>query len=250
MPVHDWTRVVAGNFHDFHQRWAVALSDALNDGLLPPDHYAMVEQATAEGRPDLITLERADAGPEFLEISPGPGLLAVAEAPPKVRFIDYGDVDAYAALASRVAVRHASGDRTVAIAEIVSRGNKSDRAALDEFVDKLNEVFHAELHLLVLDILPPGRFDPEGVYAAFWQSHADGPVHAVTVDEPFGVASYRAGPSPTAYFERVSLGKLLPDMPLFLTPEHYVNVPLEATYMAAWRGVPRRWKEVLEGTST
>ena len=28
-------------------------------------------------------------------------------------------------------------------------------------------------------------------------------------------------------------------MPLFLEPEIYVNVPLEETYMAAYRGVPR-----------
>ena len=35
MPVHDWTRVAAGTFHDFHQAWIVALSHALNAGLLP-----------------------------------------------------------------------------------------------------------------------------------------------------------------------------------------------------------------------
>ena len=38
-------------------------------------------------------------------------------------------------------------------------------------------------------------------------------------------------------------------MPLFLEPELYVNVPLEATYQAAYRGVPRRWKTVLEAGS-
>lgn len=26
----------------------------------------------------------------------------------------------------------------------------------------------------------------------------------------------------------------------------YVNVPLEETYQAAWRGLPKRWKRVLE----
>ena len=38
-------------------------------------------------------------------------------------------------------------------------------------------------------------------------------------------------------------------MPLFLEPEMYVNVPLEATYRAAYRGVPRRWRQVLECTA-
>jgi hypothetical protein len=35
-------------------------------------------------------------------------------------------------------------------------------------------------------------------------------------------------------------------MPLFLASGWYVNVPLEATYQAAWRGVPRRFREVLD----
>jgi hypothetical protein len=38
----------------------------------------------------------------------------------------------------------------------------------------------------------------------------------------------------------------LPDMPLFLTTEHYINVPLERTYAAAWEGVPDRWRRVIE----
>lgn len=41
----------------------------------------------------------------------------------------------------------------------------------------------------------------------------------------------------------------MPDMPLFLDPGHYVSAPLEATYVAAYRGVPRRWRVVLEGTA-
>jgi hypothetical protein len=36
-------------------------------------------------------------------------------------------------------------------------------------------------------------------------------------------------------------------MPLFLTPEFYVNVPLEATYQAAWEAVPVFWRDVLSG---
>ncbi len=52
--------------------------------------------------------------------------------------------------------------------------------------------------------------------------------------------------TPNAYFEPIGVGAALPDMPLFLTPDYYVNVPLEATYQAAWHGVPKRWKRVIE----
>jgi hypothetical protein len=30
MPIHDWTRVNAGVFHHFHQRWIGAITDVLN----------------------------------------------------------------------------------------------------------------------------------------------------------------------------------------------------------------------------
>jgi hypothetical protein len=36
------------------------------------------------------------------------------------------------------------------------------------------------------------------------------------------------------------------DMPLFLDDARYVYIPLETTYMSAWRGVPQRWREVIE----
>ena len=41
MPVHNWTRVDSGIFHDFHQRWIISISNILNGGLLPCDYYAM-----------------------------------------------------------------------------------------------------------------------------------------------------------------------------------------------------------------
>jgi hypothetical protein len=41
MPVHDWSRVSAGVFHDFHNTWIVELKNALNGGVLPCGYYAM-----------------------------------------------------------------------------------------------------------------------------------------------------------------------------------------------------------------
>jgi hypothetical protein len=43
MPIHDWTRVDHGTFHDFHQGWAPLIRSALNNGL-PPEYEAKVEQ--------------------------------------------------------------------------------------------------------------------------------------------------------------------------------------------------------------
>ena len=46
MPVHDWTRVIAGTFHHFHHEWISCISRALKSGLLPSEYYAMAEQIT------------------------------------------------------------------------------------------------------------------------------------------------------------------------------------------------------------
>ena len=53
----------------------------------------------------------------------------------------------------------------------------------------------------------------------------------------------------TCYVEPTAVGAALIPMPLFLDPTHYVYVPLESTYQAAYEGVPRRWKQVIESTA-
>ena len=55
MPVHDWNQVEAGDFHDFHLCWVVAISDALNTGLLPPGYMALIEPSTSRPIPDVVT---------------------------------------------------------------------------------------------------------------------------------------------------------------------------------------------------
>jgi len=35
MPVHDWTKVGAGTYHNFHYRWITSIMDQLNSGILP-----------------------------------------------------------------------------------------------------------------------------------------------------------------------------------------------------------------------
>jgi hypothetical protein len=243
MPVHDWTHVPDGTFHDFHQAWIIALRNTLNDGLLPEGYYALAEQVAGRPHPDVLTLEEYhDPWASPVVDAPGGTALAVAEHPPQVRYTLDAEAGMYAAKADRIAIAHSSGDRVVAFLEIVSPGNKHSQAALTHFLDKLAAALDNGCHLLVIDLHPPGAFDPHGVPAAFWGAAA-----RVNVEQPLSLAAYRACDIPTAYFEPVAVGGTLPDMPLFLTPEHYVNVPLESTYLAAWRGVPARWKRVIEG---
>ncbi len=60
MPVHDWTRVSANLFHDFHQTWTIAIRNALNGGILPKGCSALVEQHAGGLVPDVIALQRGN----------------------------------------------------------------------------------------------------------------------------------------------------------------------------------------------
>ena len=242
MPVHDCTRVAEGTFHHFHQAWITVLSDALNAGLLPEGYYALGEQVAGRPHPDVLALQEVEGAEGWLERDAGGnGGVAVAEHPPKVRYTLEAEAAIYAAKADRIALYHTSGHRIVAFLEIVSPGNKRSQVAVRQLLDKLAGILEQGRHLLVIDLHPPGRHDPEGLHAAFW-----GSTPGVTADQPLSLAAYRADTSPTAYFEPIAVGDALPDMPLFLTPDRYVNVPLETTYRTAWRGVPQRWKRVIE----
>ncbi|SRR5579883_296705 len=241
MPIHDWTRVDAGLFHDFHQRWTGALSDALNLGVLPPNYFALVEQRIKGPIPDVLTL-RLSLGTE--EPSNGSTALAVATAPPRTRLVRRSEAEIYAGKANRITVRHRHGD-VVAVIEIVSPGNKASRAELRAFVEILADLIHQNIHLLVIDVFPPSPRDPQGIAKAIWDEFQEEDLN-LPRDKPLMLASYDAGPPRVAYIEPVAVGEVLPDIPLFLKPGLYVPAPLETTYQTTWKGFPAVLKNLLE----
>ena len=133
----------------------------------------------------------------------------------------------------------------MALLELVSPGNKSAQHAIDSFVEKAQECLFRGFHLTVVDLFPPGPRDPNGIHGAIWSGLSETPF-VQPPDEPLTLVAYSAGARKKAYIEPAAVGQALIDMPLFLTPDRYVNVPLEQTYLAAYRGVPRKWKAVLE----
>ena len=249
MPVHDWTRVIAGTFHHFHHEWITSISRSLNTGLLPSEYYAMAEQITGGLGPDVVALGNIDSssdGDHFggeAETSSDGGVLTVM---PKTRFTMKAEVEIYAQKQNRVVIRHRSGDDVVAIIEIVSPGNKSSRHALQTFVNKTYELLNAGIHMLIIDVLPPGIRDPQGIHAAIWDDIDENGVQFVLPPgELLTMAAYTGGLERQAFIEPVAVGKPLPDMPLFLRPPRHVMVPLEETYQAAFAGVPERWRRKL-----
>jgi hypothetical protein len=253
MPIHDWTRVDAGLFHHFHQEWAISLCNALNAESLPADYFALVEQNIRGPLPEVLTLRSSphrDAGAEpGVDLGPAPrassgGGVAVTTRVPRTRLMRRVEIASYLRKASRITVRHRHGD-VVAVIEIVSPGNKASRAEFRTLVEKSADLIRQGIHLLVIDLFPPGKRDPQGVHKAIWDEFQEEELD-LPPDTPLTLASYDAGSDCVAYVEFLGVGDCLPNMPLFLRPEFYVPVPLEATYQTAWSTFPAALKGLLD----
>lgn len=239
MPIHDWTRVSAGIFHHFHQRWIAALCDDLNGGRLPAGYFALTEQVVGGPIPDVLTLQ-SPVGP----LQESNGGVSTATVPPKTRFVQRSDIERYARKANRVVVRNPAG-RIIAVIEIVSPGNKSSRHAVRAFVEKALDLLHEGIHLLIIDLFPPTTRDPQGIHKAIWDEvHED--TFALPTDKPLTLAAYSSGALQTAYVEPVAVGDALPEMPLFLEADVHIPVRLETTYQTSWDVFPQALKGLLE----
>lgn len=218
MPIHDWTRVEAGIFHAFHHSWIEEIQRGLNGGVLPDTCYAMIEQSSMS------------AGPH-----------APLAMPPAHET----EMAFYRRKQNTVTIRHVNGDRMLAMVEVVSPANKESRNALRSFVEKAAGLLTKGIHLLILDLHPPGPCDPHGIHGAIWED-ITGEDTGFPPPKPLALVSYEAATAVRAYVETIAVGDVLGAMPLFLNPDTYIPVPLEATYQGAFAAMPRRWRRVLE----
>lgn len=247
MPVHDWTRVNDGTFHDCHYSWVLEIKRALKRGLLPEGYYVMAEKVGGDiGAPDVLTLQEAGTKPE----AEGPlaGTVTLTETPPVVHTRSTIARDTYARLQRTLVIRHVSGDRIVAMIEVLSPGNKSSRHAIRSFLDKTVAALDAGIHLLLIDVHPPGPRDPNGIHGAVLNEIGT-EEYVLGSERPLTAVAYTGGAVVEAFVEHFAVGESIAQMPLFLTREHYVQVPLEAAYMAAWEDVPPRYQEVLRAAT-
>jgi hypothetical protein len=249
MPMHDWTRVEPGIYHHFHNMWLQAIVRALNNGLLPPSYYALVEQVTMSSEADLLALK----APTENGVSHRPRHSEAGHAEPAVALLERAERPIRKEKPrSRIAVRHVSNHRVVAVIELLSPGNKAGVRVFNQFVAKAIAILDSNVNFFLVDPFPPSPRDPNGIHEAIWSRIVDVKKRgrkrfSLPPKKRLTAASYCAGTEDMiAAVEPFAIGDPVPDMPLFLTPEEdYVTVPLEATYKAAWPDVPKVWREVL-----
>jgi hypothetical protein len=144
-------------------------------------------------------------------------------------------------------IRHVSDHRIVALLEIIAPGNKDRTSCVEDFVEKVESALERVVHVLVADLFPPGKHDPQGIHGAIWMRYG-AEDYVVPSEQRLTLVSYRAdGVGVEAYVEHLTVGDPLAEMPMFLNSDFYINIPLEVTYQEAYRGVPAFWRDVLEG---
>ena len=261
VPLHDWTRV-GGFWHTFHVKWVAEIYEQLNESVLPPGYYAEAEPQggftiegdgeaddcdglgePAEGSPrrfegDVVALREAGA-------SAGGGLL-MADAPPQVRV--RAEFVAAPPGARRVVVKRDRDDRTVALIELASPGNRDGRAKVRAFCEKVEAALRGRVHVLLIDLFPPNRLLPGGLHGEIAERF--GTDYAVPPGEPLCCASYRAAGTVTSFVEPLAVGAAPPTMPLFLTADRYVNLPLAEGYAAAYGPTPAKYRRMLDGAGS
>jgi len=226
--------------------WIGEINIALNNGLLPEGYYALPEQHAGAAIADVLTLHISPQEGQPTTSPREKGGTAIADAPPRVRRRQTVEPNLLARRRS-VAIRHVSGHRLVALLEILSPANKDRASHVANFAAKAVEALDMGVNLLIVDLFPPGAHDAYGIHGVIVQrlEQSDAP-YDLPADEPLTLAAYAAGESIEVYLEHLAVGAALPEMPLFLRPDRYVNAPLESTYQAAYRGVPKFWRDVLE----
>ncbi|MBI2478427.1 MAG: DUF4058 family protein [Planctomycetia bacterium] len=242
MPMHDWTKVRSGTYHNFHYRWVASIMDNLNSGVLPSGYFAMAEQVIGGPEPEVFTLRLNTDFPAGS--SAGVVALAPPKAKPTSRIVMTADVERYAHKANRIVVRHELG-KVLAVIEIVSPGNKHTAHAIRSFVEKTAGLLFDGINLLVIDPLPPGPRDPQGIHALIWSEFTDHTFELPPARQ-LTIMSYQTEPIKTAYIEPIAVGAALPTMPLFLEDEFYVDLPLELTYQDTWNALPTPLKQLVE----
>jgi len=215
------------------------MKDALNQGILPDGYYALVEQRLQGPEPDIIAVETAqphDAG------SSGSATLT---APPKTQIVTRLETDkqAYARRANRISIRHPLGD-VVTIIEIISPGKKESRHAIRSFVEKTTQLIWQGIHVLIIDLFPPNKRNPQGIHGIIVEEYNDTPF-VLPACKPLTMVSYESNSQITAYVEPLAIGDTLPAMPLFLAPGNHVLINLERTYMETWEVSPQPLKQMV-----
>jgi Protein of unknown function (DUF4058) len=211
------------HWQGFHSAWANALVDQLNQGLLPENYFAEPNvQWGARVEVDVATFEEGAAGPG--------GATTAVWAPPAPPLVAALDVAALDTVEVQV-FEEEEGPRLVAAIELVSPANKDRATHRHAFAVKYAAYLLRQIGLVVVDAVTSRA---GALHAELLQ------LLGVTAPPAGGLfaAAYRAAPAAGglelhAWPAPLTVGTVLPTVPLCLSADLALPLDLEASYAAA-----------------
>ena len=148
MPMHDWSKIEPGTYHDFHYAWIGSIRIALNTGILPSGYIAMAEQYVGSPEVDLMTLKTdLDEDGEDYQTKASSDSSGVLTMPkPVASYVFQSAYKDFARKLNRIVIRKGLG-KVVAVIELVSPGNKHSQHEMTSFIEKAQSLIDAGIHL-------------------------------------------------------------------------------------------------------
>lgn len=213
----------------FHHSWATFIAQQLNQGVLPANYFAEAEISLGpELEIDVASFE-LDEG----EVVPSRETGTALWCPPRPKLsakVDFSHLDS----CSVHIYEDVGGAELRAAVELVIPANKDCAASRRTFAAKCAGYLKHAIGLSIIDIVTARRANlHEEIFrtlevkgaAAAWKS-ATG-LYAVS----YRAVTSRKSPRVQAWPEPLALGKPLPTMPLWITPEMCLPVRFEDSYM-------------------
>ncbi len=218
----------------FHHAWATVIAQHLNDGILPPDHFA---------EPEISLGPELEIDIATFKLTPPPhggtATATMAWSPPKPKSsvkVDFVRLDTYEV---RV-YQDVGGTELRGAIELVSPRNKDRAASRRIFAAKCAGYLKHGIGVVVVDIVTARNanlhrelFATLGAKSrrALWKSLTG--LYAVA----YRPVTVRKRLRVEVWTETLTLGKRLPVLPLWLSLELCVPVRLEDSYLATCRSL-------------
>jgi hypothetical protein len=212
----------------FHSAWANAITNQLNE-VLPEGYYAIPEVPLGDQiEIDVATFEEHGTAP------PNVGVLTAVWAPPKPRLSAPVDFNRVHGVAVHV-FQDQGGPELRAAVELVSPSNKDRPRSRLTFAAKCVGYLERGVSVMVIDTVLGRKANLHAEIAQVLEAAT-----ALAWDSPSGLyaVAYRTAAVARetrveAWPESLVLGGDLPPLPLWISPEMCLALPLEATYAAA-----------------
>jgi Protein of unknown function (DUF4058) len=216
-------------WESFHSGWINSIADALNEAL-PEGYFADAEvHAGASAEIDVATFgEEAEAIPSAAPSGNGPPVAVLSEVVAPALSIDVAFADDF-----EVKVyRELGGARLVAALELISPRNKDRAEARAAFATKCASYLYNGVAVVIVDIVTARKAN---LHDEIMATLSPGPIEPAGEDRLYAVA-YRpirrgSRSQVDVWPHGLTLGQLLPRVPLWLSAVRAIPIDLEATYM-------------------